>query len=124
MDSARSQRGFEDFHNIPYLWVSEDFEPRRQFDQFLQRFAHAEMVVLSYEGCTVDDPRLQRLAERLTSDTAAASGSSYRSLFPDVSTGYGALRRCRNRRWSCRAPRHCSVCKGFSSDRMAKPVVR
>lgn len=87
-----SQRGFEDFHNVPYLWVSEDFEPRRQFDQFLQRFAHADMIVLSYEGCTVDDPRLQRLAERLMSDTAAVRGHSYRDLFPDVSTGYGALR--------------------------------
>src|SRR5690606_7360567 len=73
-----SQRGFEDFHNVPYLWVSEDFGPRRQFDQFLQRFAHADMIVLSYEGCTVDDPRLQRLAERLMSDTAAVRGHCYR----------------------------------------------
>jgi len=87
-----SQRGLEDFHNVPYLWVSEDFEPRRQFDQFLQRFTHAELIVLSYEGCTVDDPRLQRFAERLTSDTAAVPGRSYRDLFPEVSTGYGALR--------------------------------
>lgn len=87
-----SQRGFEDFHNVPYLWVSEDFGPRRQFDQFLQRFAHADLIVLSYEGCTVDDPRLQRLAERLMSDTAAVRGHCYRDLFPDVSTGYGALR--------------------------------
>ena len=87
-----SQRGLEDFHNVPYLWVSEDFEPRRQFDQFLQRFAHSEMIVLSYEGCTVDDPRLQRFAERLTSDTASANGHAYQQLFPDVSTGYGALR--------------------------------
>ncbi len=87
-----SQRGFEDFHNVPYLWVSEDFEPRRQFDQFLQRFSHAEMIVLSYEGCTVDDPRLQRLADRLTSDRTAVRGHSYHSLFPKVSTGFGALR--------------------------------
>lgn len=89
---SASQRGFEDFHNVPYLWVSEDFEPRRQFDQFLQRFAHSETIVLSYEGCTVHDPRLQRLADRLTSDQVVVREHRYRDLFPEVSTGYGALR--------------------------------
>ncbi len=86
-----SQRVFDDIHNVPYLWVSGDFQPRQIFDDFLERFDRPETIILSYPGCTVDDPRLARLARRLTSSQTTETGHTFGKLFPDVATGYGAL---------------------------------
>jgi predicted RND superfamily exporter protein len=81
--SVESIRGVR---NTPTHWVPPSFEQRRQFDWFVRQFNTRDAVIVSWEGCTVDDSRLERF-EELVSD-ADKDGRVSNTL-----TGYTAVRR-------------------------------
>jgi predicted RND superfamily exporter protein len=41
--------------NSPLDWVDSSFAPRREYDQFCDRFGAGDSVVISWPGCTVDE---------------------------------------------------------------------
>jgi hypothetical protein len=46
-------------------WVPAHYPETRDYQWFRQYFGNEDFVVVSWPGCTLDDPRLARLAERL-----------------------------------------------------------
>ncbi|WP_182867311.1 efflux RND transporter permease subunit [Rhodopirellula sp. JC639] len=89
-----AQRALQQSANSPLDWVSQDFAPRHDFDQFCRVFGTADTVILSWPGCTLDDPRLDRLTAALR--TAPAFTENDRPLFQNVTSGreqIGALTR-------------------------------
>ena len=46
-------------------WLPKGFEEAKRHTWFTEHFGVDEMIVASWQGCTVDDPRLEQLAEKL-----------------------------------------------------------
>ena len=70
-------------------WLPEHLEETQRLYWFADRFGSDELLMISWEGCRLDDPRLPQLAQRLrapTSDDAAP-------VFRAVITGPDALAR-------------------------------
>ncbi len=51
--------------NNPRLWLPRGFEEADTYDWLQEHFGSDEITVLSWPGCTLDDPRVERLAEAL-----------------------------------------------------------
>lgn len=51
--------------NSPIDWVTSAFQPRADYDQFCAAFGPGDAVVASWDGCTVDDSRLDELLRAL-----------------------------------------------------------
>ena len=71
-------------------WLPQGFAEARQYDWFLSHFGSEEIVVVSWPGCTVDDPRVPHLAEALRKaelDTTTAGPGDRRPVFRSVMTG-------------------------------------
>lgn len=86
-----------EMRNTPILWIPADNAERQQYEWFRTRFQVRDAVVISWPGCTVDDIRLQQLADEIKAPSIKAAGASgreelFQQTFDEVSTGYGALR--------------------------------
>lgn len=51
----------------PTSWVPATLEERQQYDWFVANFEREAAIIVSWPGCTLDDPRLDRLADALES---------------------------------------------------------
>lgn len=71
------------FSNDIKQWLPQGFEESVRYEWFVDSFGLDEMVVVSWPGCTVEDPRLEKLARDLR-DAVAADG---RRTFSKVITG-------------------------------------
>jgi predicted RND superfamily exporter protein len=78
--------------NAPAFWLPKIFPEREAFEDFSKRFGVLDNVLVSWEGCTVDDKRLAEFAEILHSERADPEDIPLRDLFPEVLTGYHAVR--------------------------------
>lgn len=72
-------------------WLPSDYPETADYQWFRERFRYDEFALITWEGCTLDDERLDRLAEELESgrwppDSAGAN------RFQRVVTGRGVLR--------------------------------
>ncbi|MEZ6110673.1 MAG: hypothetical protein R3C99_06630 [Pirellulaceae bacterium] len=43
-------------------WLPKRFDETKRLYWFAERFGSDELLMISYEGCTLDDPRLPELA--------------------------------------------------------------
>ncbi len=68
-------------------WTSSDLEAKRTFDWFGEHFEGQEIILVSWPGCSVDDPRLDRFAERLRQETTVPAGQNHLPLIESVTTG-------------------------------------
>lgn len=78
--------------NAPAFWLPEHFPERQTFSDFSRRFGILDSVLVSWEDCTVDDQRLVAFAERVRSLGLGDGSVSGPRLFPEVLTGYEAVR--------------------------------
>lgn len=89
---ARSSlRCVDTMFNTPHLWVSRDHPQRKEFDWFVEHFESPALVVISWPGCTVDDPRLAAFETELL-DPAESDPANRVALFDRVVTGHSVLR--------------------------------
>src|SRR5690348_13202853 len=51
--------------NSPVDWVSESFPARRDYEQFRDQFGSGDVVIVGWDGCTVDSPALARFVRIL-----------------------------------------------------------
>lgn len=72
--------------NSPIDWVTHEFPARRTYDEFRDAFGNGDAVVLSWDGCTVDEPRLDRLVRRLEQSRAFRDADG-RSCFERIVSG-------------------------------------
>ena len=75
-------------------WLPDGFEESKTYDSFLKRFGADEMLVVSWEGCTIDNPQLRTFEEALENSTAlvkqnvdGVESEVERKLFSRVLTG-------------------------------------
>ncbi len=76
----------------PEKWADKSHVGRIQFDQFRDHFEGNDVVYVSWHGCTIDDPRLNRLGEQLLAANRLPEHPGV-SPFERVVTGPGTLQR-------------------------------
>jgi predicted RND superfamily exporter protein len=76
----------------PLEWVPKQFPARVAYQEFIDRFGSGDVVVVSWEGCTLDSPELAELTRRLGkgSATRGVDGSDW---FETAISGRGLLDR-------------------------------
>ena len=83
----------ENIYNSPPTWVPEDFPQRRLYEAFLAEFEGNDVVVLAWDGCTVDDPRLAELEAALLAAQEERAAAGRERLYARAMSGHSALRR-------------------------------
>ncbi|HEY4311414.1 MAG TPA: MMPL family transporter [Pirellulales bacterium] len=51
--------------NSPFEWVPETFRPRQEYEQFRRTFGSGEVLIVSWDGCTIDSRSLDVLTRSL-----------------------------------------------------------
>jgi len=59
-------RALKSTSNDPRQWLPRSFEETDTYDRFQEHFGADEIAVVSWPGCTLEDPRVPKLAESLT----------------------------------------------------------
>ena len=72
--------------NIVSDWLPPHFEETKRLEWFVERFGSTEMMVVTWNGCRLDDHRVDQFAESLRSPTKV-SKSTRLELFERVLTG-------------------------------------
>lgn len=72
-------------------WLPESYPETRSFVEFIQHFDPEAFVLVSWEGCTLDDPRVGQLAEGLVGQPSLEPGESRSPYFSKVVTGPSLL---------------------------------
>jgi predicted RND superfamily exporter protein len=81
----------EGMFNTPHLWIPATNQQRIEFDWFTEQFESPALVIISWPGCTVDDPRLTAFEQALTDPTHPHYRSSSGQLLDRVVTGQAVL---------------------------------
>ena len=78
----------ENNKNDVKAWLPAGFEETRELDWFRGHFLGEQFVVISWPGCTLDDPRVEQLAQALVPpDTAIDKDRPQHDFFKSVITG-------------------------------------
>lgn len=68
-------------------WLPESYAETRVYQWFQRHFGGEEFVLLSWEGCTLDDDRLELLTRKLTAAIEQPATDDQPKLFAEVLTG-------------------------------------
>ncbi|WP_372899083.1 RND family transporter [Stieleria sp.] len=77
-------RSLEAMFNSPVMWIPPDSEDRRQFFQFVNDFRTHDVILVSWQGCTVDDPRLDQFVAALSHADGGHANVHPEALFDRV----------------------------------------
>ena len=80
-------RAMTTIRTSPALWVPDTFQKRREYDWFERTFETNDAVIISWDGCTLDDPRLRKLYESLHAPDESPDGLLTRKYVSRVFTG-------------------------------------
>ncbi|MCA9117976.1 MAG: hypothetical protein KDA79_23050, partial [Planctomycetaceae bacterium] len=72
--------------NSPLDWVPADFPARAVYDESVEKFGAGDVVVASWPGCTINEPRLDELVQQLRDDQSFRQNNGQR-FFERVSCG-------------------------------------
>lgn len=72
-------------------WLPEGFEETRELDWFRENFVGEQFVVVSWDGCTLDDPRLEMLAKKVVPPEGTPLPDGQPRYFKSVITGRQVL---------------------------------
>lgn len=82
-------RSLASMKNSPILWIRDSLAGIQVFRCFVDRFESLEVILVSWDGATVDDERLELVAEELLNRQDARSSPSNYST---ITNGYSQLR--------------------------------
>ena len=78
----------ENNKNDVKAWLPDGFEETRELDWFREQFLGEQFVVISWPGCTLEDPRIEKLAQALVPPhTPETTDLPQRKFFKSVITG-------------------------------------
>lgn len=92
-------RTMDGMHTSAVNWLDPDDPVRARYDKFRETFESNHFVLMSWEGCTLDDDRLRTLQAVLTNDAHSAETpliarvSSGQSVVEELTQGDLSLRR-------------------------------
>ncbi len=78
---------FESNRNDVLDWLPSSFEETRRLRWFVERFGSDEILVLSWPGCTLEDPRLDALSQHLVRPLPSVDRTRDVVWFRQVITG-------------------------------------
>jgi hypothetical protein len=73
-------------------WLPESFEETQRLFDFVRRFGSDEILVISWEGCTLGDERLDRVADELVQPVEHTPTGQQFQWFRKLFTGRGTLK--------------------------------
>lgn len=76
----------------PLDWVPRTFPPRVAYEEFAERFGSSDVVVITWDGCTLGAPAAERLVETVRS-TASPRGEGGEAWFEEAISGQVILER-------------------------------
>ena len=77
-------------------WLPEDYQETQDLQWFYKHFAGDDLLMISWEGCTLDDPRVAELVERLRKPVDL-DGEQGLQIFRDVLTAQEVSRDVREK---------------------------
>jgi predicted RND superfamily exporter protein len=78
-------------------WLPKNYETTDNYERFQRLFGSDEAILVSWVGCSLDDPRLEQLARHLEGDGDSTAGFPYVHLIERVTTGQREFRYLRTR---------------------------
>jgi predicted RND superfamily exporter protein len=88
---AGARRALLSNKNDVKQWLPARYEETQVYERFQKHFQNEEFVLVSWDGCTLDDPRLELMATKLRAKAHAAAadddGEAHQSYFSRVMTG-------------------------------------
>lgn len=85
------QQTFEHANNNVSQWLPQDYPETRTYQDFRRLFGSDDMAVVSWEGCTLDDDRLEELALALVPPPEKRRPGDATEWFQKVITGQRVL---------------------------------
>ncbi|MFH1266334.1 MAG: MMPL family transporter, partial [Planctomycetota bacterium] len=82
---------FRNANNNVSQWLPEDYKETRVYQEFRDAFGSDDFALVSWDDCTLDDERLEKLARRLVPTPGAAHAGNGSEWFKEVITGPRAL---------------------------------
>ena len=76
----------------PEKWAPSFMQSRQDYDRFTKDFESNDLILISWPGCTVDDPRLLKLEEAINGPRTTEFGETHTSLFDRIVSGAGVVR--------------------------------
>lgn len=70
-----AKQGRQNMSNRVIDWLPSGFEETRDFNWFLAHFQEGSLLMLSWDGCQVEDPRLEAIADELLAPNPDGSPS-------------------------------------------------
>ncbi|REJ67522.1 MAG: hypothetical protein DWQ31_10910 [Planctomycetota bacterium] len=86
-----ARQAVENTTNDVKKWLPEGFEETRVLDWFREHFLGEQFVLVSWKGCTLDDPRLETLAKKLVPAEGSRRREDEPQYFKSVITGRRVL---------------------------------
>ena len=68
-------------------WLPDDYGETRDYTWFKSHFGLEEFILVTWPGCTLDSPELERFAERLLPEEGQPDADKRRAFFARVVTG-------------------------------------
>ncbi|MCM2369154.1 efflux RND transporter permease subunit [Aporhodopirellula aestuarii] len=82
-----SDLGLLSMFNAPLMWVDRDAPARREFNEFIDLFGAHDLIVVTWEGCQVDDERLSTAADAVLDVQAERDATGKQRLVNNVFSG-------------------------------------
>lgn len=76
----------------PEKWAPPFMQSRLDYDLFTKDFESNDLILISWPGCSVDDPRLLKLEEALDAPRTTDFGETHASLFDRIVSGAGTVK--------------------------------
>ncbi|MFO0898518.1 MAG: MMPL family transporter [Pirellulales bacterium] len=86
-----ARKGLLTNRNDVSQWLPETYEETQVYKQFRQQFVNEEFILASWPGCTLEDPRLELLAQKLVPLEGQRPGYEGEKLFATALTGPRAI---------------------------------
>ena len=77
---------------LPSRWLPESMPERQSLTGFIDDFESGDFIVVSWEGCTVDDPRLEAVQAAFDAIASNWSRAADAALLDRTTTSYAVLR--------------------------------
>ncbi|MFI4848504.1 MAG: RND family transporter [Gimesia chilikensis] len=75
----------------PEKWAPPYMQSRQNYDRFMKDFESNDLILISWPGCTVDDPRLTEFEKRIEGPGKTDFGETHEEIFARIVTGAGTV---------------------------------
>ena len=86
-----AHQSVESMSIAPEKWAPPYMQSRKNYDRFMKDFESNDLILISWPGCTVDDPRLTEFEKRIEGPGKTDFGETHEEIFDRIVTGAGTV---------------------------------